>query len=390
MLNNSAAYRIVIGGDFLPSQNNIALFNEGNAKELYSDKLLGLFQQADFSIVNLEGALTDTQEKQEKVGPVLKAPVSTINGIKGLGISAVALANNHILDYGERGYIDTIGCLESAGIAHVGSGKNIDEIKTYLSLQLGDKKVCVYNVSETFFNTPGKQIPGANLYDEYIVCNELKELKKKHDYIIVIYHGGAEYFPYPTPMVRKRFHRMADSGADFITAQHTHCIGCQELYNNAYLLYGQGNFFFARQWTKKMTREGLIMEICFREGQTGVEINKYKIHVTDADVVRYSSNQDLSDFLERSDHIDDEEMITAEYEKVKSADIMVKYLSSFKGNYFGKNLMLRCFPRIYKNQIAKSYSKEQILLNQTVVNQDRRQEDLQQVWNYIFKKEFDH
>ena len=78
-------------------------------------------------------------------------------------------------------------------------------------------------------------------------------------------------------MVRRRFHRMVDCGADFVTAQHTHCIGCEEYYNGAYLLYGQGNFFFARQYTKKMTREGLVVEICFREKEKSVEIKKHKI-----------------------------------------------------------------------------------------------------------------
>ena len=379
-------YRIIIAGDYLPNATNIPLFEAGDAQQLFGKEICHLFGEADFSIVNLEGALTDAVEQQEKIGPVLKAPISTVKGIKSLGVDAIALANNHIMDYGPKGYSDTIRCLETARIQHVGSGKDSNNVKTHISLTLGEKRVCIYNVSETFFNIPDEHTAGVNLYDEYIVCNELKELKQKHDYIIVIYHGGAEYLPYPTPMVRRRFHRMVDCGADFITAQHTHCIGCEEYYNGAYLLYGQGNFFFARQYTKKMTREGLVVEICIRE--KSVEIKKHKIFVTNQDLLRYAADQSLNDFEERSRQIDNEELICSEYERVKAADIMSKYLMAFKGNSIWNRMMLRLFPKRYKDYLLNTYTKRQILINQTVVNQDRRQEDMRFVWNYIVKKRY--
>lgn len=116
-------YRILIGGDLLPSGKNIPLFEQGDVNELFGKDICQLFAAADFSIVNLEGPLTDSELQQKKAGPAIKAPKACVQGIKALGITAVALANNHITDYGQGGYEDTIDALNTAGIMHVGSGK---------------------------------------------------------------------------------------------------------------------------------------------------------------------------------------------------------------------------------------------------------------------------
>ena len=115
--------RILIGGDLLPSGNNIPLFERGDARQLFGEEICQLFAAADFSIINLEGPLTDSEIQQEKAGPAIKAPKACVQGLKALGISAVALANNHITDYGQSGYEDTLDALNKAGIQHVGSGK---------------------------------------------------------------------------------------------------------------------------------------------------------------------------------------------------------------------------------------------------------------------------
>ena len=144
-------YKIVIAGDLLPSGKNIKLFQEGNAKSIFGEQICQLFLNADYSIINLEGALTYSVDMQLKVDPILKAPISAIKGIKKLGVKAVALANNHITDYCNKGYDDTIKTLEEAGIQYVGAGPNKNSIKKSLSINFGNRKICIYNVSETFF-----------------------------------------------------------------------------------------------------------------------------------------------------------------------------------------------------------------------------------------------
>lgn len=373
-------HKIIIGGDLNPSGKNIGLFKSGNAEQLFGPKILELFQTADFSVVNLEGALTDNAIPQKKTGPNIKAPTETINGIKNLGVKAVTLANNHITDFGNSGYAETIHTLEVAGIEHVGGGLNSSSVKTHISINCGGRNICIYSVSETFFNVPDKENAGVNIYDEWLILNEIKQLKQTHDYLIVIYHGGAEHFPYPTPQTKRRFRRMADCGADLITAQHTHCIGCEEYYNGAYFLYGQGNFSFARQ-KGPTTRSGLLIEIIF--GET-ININKHLIQMHDDDCLVYPQNQNLIDFYERGLHIDDDNYIENEYKKIiklQQHRFECRYLKSYQGPFSA--ILSKFLPLNLYCWWAKIYTKNQIMCNMYSVVSDRVSEDLTYCWKAI-------
>lgn len=374
--------KILIVGDLMPTKNNFALFEEGNTEALFGKELCQMFADADFSIVNLEGVLTESDEKQEKVaGPSLKAPRKTINGIQKLGVKAIALANNHVTDYGSQGCYDTIETIKSSGIEYIGAGDRISNIQKSLTIELGGQKICIYNVSETFFAIPDEKTAGANLYDEWIVLNEIKKLKETHDYLIVIYHGGAEYLPYPTPQTRKRFHRMAECGANFITAQHTHCIGCEEWYNNSYLLYGQGNFLFAGQ--KKyphLTKEGLVTELMFLGDD--VKIKHHIVNIV-GNVLQYGANQDLSSFKERSARINDLKSILEEYKKVKADDILLRQVSASKGMYPLRRVLCKLFPRQMEKFVGKSFLRRHVLLNLYAMRSDRVREDVLAMWEYV-------
>ena len=100
--------KIIVAGDILPWKNNADLFKKGDALTLFGEKVCNLFESADFSIINLEGPLTDATVKQDKIGPVIKADKETIRGIQALNVKAVALANNHITDYLQKGIDDKL------------------------------------------------------------------------------------------------------------------------------------------------------------------------------------------------------------------------------------------------------------------------------------------
>ena len=377
---------ILIAGDLLPSEENFRLFEQGNTDSLFGEKICQLFADADYSILNLEGPLTDSTTALVKDGPCIKAPKSTVAGIRELGIDAVALANNHITDFGQEGYLDTIEALDKAGIRHVGAGANADRIEKALSVHLNGKRICFYNVSETFFNIPGQNRAGANLYDEYLVCNDIKSLKQGHDYLIVLYHGGAEHFPYPTPQTRRRFHRMAECGADFITAQHTHCIGCEEYFKGAYLLYGQGNFLFARQKQQQylsLTKEGLVSELVIDE--TGLKVKNHLIQI-DGPTLRYAPKQDFSGFIERGKHLDDEDFIISRFKEEKSKEIMEKCILSLKGDFPLRRFIVSLFPNAFTfDGLIRSYTRKQYNRNLYMFQGDRRQEDMYYVWQYMME-----
>jgi len=348
--------RIIIVGDLFPVPSNFNKFAEGDVAYLFGDKILDLFSSADYRICNLEGALTDRPGKCEKTGPVLSAPVASIKAYKALGIDCCTLANNHITDAGAVGVTDTIKSLKEADIEQLGAGEDISNIKHHVFFEVDRKTVCLYNVGETMYNEPTTTTPGAYLYDEYVVCKELEKLKAESDFIIVVYHGGAEKFRYPSPQTRKRFHRMVDCGANMILSQHTHCVGSEEWYKGAYLLYGQGNFLF-RSFNNEFTDTGLIIELILKEN--GFSVKK---HLVDAvgNTVRYDEKQDFSAFDERSSKVPDEAFVQGEFERYCLKESFV-YLRAYKGKLPFRKFISRFFPKLYTSFVLTSYKRSQLL-----------------------------
>ena len=350
-------YRILAGGDLFP-RKCLELYSAGDPGKLFDTEILELFRRADLRVLNLEGALTDSEKKTPKCGPSIKAPGSTAAAIKALGVDYLSLANNHVMDYGAEGYSDTCRILEENGIGYFGAGESISSVSPSVTVRAKGKTVTIYAVSETVFNIPGEDSPGANLYDEYRVCNELKELKPECDLLIVLYHGGVEYFRYPTPWIRSRFHRMADCGADIILGQHSHCIGTPENYNGCWMLYGQGNFHFIQGNEPELTRSGLLLEIVL--GDKGFEV---KPHLTYLDGYRavYDKKQDLADLWERGRRLESGDQFEKEFSEY-CGKWMIKWLLEFRGLTFKDKVFRKLLSQEkFIQYLRKSYSNHTVL-----------------------------
>ncbi len=350
--------KIIIVGDLFPVPQNFDKFSEGSLNYLFGDEICKIFQKADYRICNLEGAITDSDAVGIKTGPVVKAPTSTINGIKALGIDCCMLANNHITDAGHQGVADTIATLDKTNIPYLGAGVNGDEICHYQLVDINGYKVGLYNVAETMYNEPTKSTGGAWLYDEYVVCKEIEGLKTECDYLIVIYHGGTEKFRYPSPQTRRRFHRMVDSGANMVLSQHTHCVGCEEYYKDAFLLYGQGNFLF-RSFNNEYTDTGLIIELTLGEGDPIV--TKYLVNAVGY-TVRYAEQQDFTEYEKRSREVYDEELVLKKFTEYCKNEVPL-YIKAYKGGRIVTRAISRFFPKMTLRYMLKNYTKNQLLFS---------------------------
>lgn len=348
--------RIMLVGDFFPTEKNSSFFSSGDIESLFGTRICDLLSNADLTICNLEGALTDHNERCMKTGPVKVAPTSTIHAYKQLGIDHCMLANNHVTDGGHQGLLDTMRVLDEAGIGYIGAGQNESSIVRSFIKEIDGVLLGVYNVSETMYNRPSKDKAGVWLYDEYIVCQEIKALKKKCNFVIVLYHGGIEKFQYPSPELRKRFYRMADNGADVVIAQHTHCIGSEEYYNGSYLLYGQGDFLL-KDFAPGLTDTGLIIELILSDNH--LDVKKHLVRSKDKLFVRYDDQQDLSSFEERSKMVTDEEYVWNQLQAFCDNELRL-YLTAFKSPSRLRLLQKRFFPQVYKKWLF-DYQKRDLL-----------------------------
>lgn len=234
---------LTIGGDVCPTAANEEMFAGGMHEALFGD-VLDVFKESDVNLVNLECALTCSENAIKKYGPNLKSSPKSAAALKAAGITHCGLSNNHTFDFGIEGLQDTVNALTENGIAYTGIGDNAADARKNLIIEKNGKKIAVITVCEHEYSYALPDRIGTREYDPYDTNDDIAAAKKQADYVIVLYHGGKELCRYPSPRLRKLCRSMANHGADAVLCQHSHCIGCCENFNGCHILYGQGNFHF--------------------------------------------------------------------------------------------------------------------------------------------------
>ena len=295
--------KIVIAGDIVPTTSNYEIFEAGKTEDLLGERLAGIWNGADIRIANLEAPMIDQGIPIQKSGPNLSIPTKCINGFKALGISLFGLANNHIMDYGETGLRNTIDILRNHDIKYCGAGMNNRLAEKGEIVDANGIKIGIYACSEHEFSAAKRDKPGANAID-ITTCLQIYELKRKTDFLIVLFHGGKEHYRYPTPEQQDRFQSFVDAGADLVICQHSHCIGCEEKYSDSIIVYGQGNFIFDYK-DIECWKTGLLIEA---EAETGenkkIRIMYHPVEKNGA-VIQYAKKADqiIHQFEERNKKI---------------------------------------------------------------------------------------
>src|SRR5918998_1907372 len=118
----------LIGDVMLGRKVDEALKDHMRPEEPWGD-VMPLLNTADLRIINLECAITDNEQPWARTPKVFhfRAPPSAIETLRAARIDACSLANNHTLDFEERGLLDTIEHLDAAGIRHAGAGRDREE-----------------------------------------------------------------------------------------------------------------------------------------------------------------------------------------------------------------------------------------------------------------------
>ena len=322
---------IIIGADIVPVEQNIKLFENGDIVPLIGQELYDMFCNAEYIICNLETPLSDQREPIAKFGPNLIAPQSCVKGIKQLGISLVTLANNHIMDQGEQGLLSTIQELKNAGISIVGAGYDINEAGKPHYFTVENKCFGVYACAEHEFSIATERTPGANPFSPLESPDHISAAKEKCDYLIVLYHGGKEHYRYPSPLLQKVCRKMVEKGADLVICQHSHCIGCQEKYNNGIIVYGQGNFLFP-QYENEYWDTSLLIDLDSSGAVSYIPIKRTACGTQKA--TEQEGSKILENFYMRSKQIQTAVFLEKEYDQFskESIDYYLRYFSILHNN----------------------------------------------------------
>jgi poly-gamma-glutamate synthesis protein (capsule biosynthesis protein) len=324
------AVQIIIGGDIVPTESNLELFNSGDIEALIGGDLVDLLNGCDIRIFNLEVPLADHAAPIPKCGPPLIAPTSTVRGLKALNPSLIALANNHILDQGEQGLKSTVSVLKENGIPYVGAGSRLAEASRPYIIERGGLRIGVYACAEQEFSIATDTTAGANPFDPLESLDHIAALKAESDHVIVLYHGGKEHYRYPSPYLQKVCRKIVQKGADLVVCQHSHCIGCYEEYQGSTIVYGQGNFIFDLT-ESEFWQTSLLLKVSFGDIMAVEYIPICKrgksVELPQANV----KAEILEQFRQRSAQISEEGFIKGQY-KLFAEGMNQKYLNSLAGH----------------------------------------------------------
>ena len=264
--------------------------------------VISYFENDEFTMLNLEGPLTDTgnpvQKKHTFRGPTAYVSILTENSVE-----AVTIANNHTLDYGQGGYDSTVATLNAAGVPFVERDASTI-VTTENGLTIGIYGAVYY------------------LLDVEDMVAEITSLKEQGcDLIIFAPHWGTEGTYQPTAQQIEVGHAAIDAGADIVYGSHPHVLQPIEEYNGGMIYYSLGNFSFGGNGYPQDYDTALLQQEIIRDPDGSVTLGALTIVPVNVSSVSGRNNYQPTPY----------EAGTGEYDRV---------LEKLNGTYAGPNLKI--------------------------------------------------
>jgi len=222
---------------------------------IWGESLAGIEAQAPHArIINLETSITTSDDYWEGKGINYRMNPRNVPCLQAAKIDICSLANNHVLDWGYQGLLETITTLKSAGIKTSGAGRDLEEAQLPAAKDIpGKGRVLVFAFGHESSGVPpdwsaAKGRPGVvvlpDLSEETVdsIGKKIRGIKRNGDIAVASIHWGSNW-GYHIPEERTRFaHNLLDEAAVDIIYGHSshHAIGI-EVYRHKLILYGCGD-----------------------------------------------------------------------------------------------------------------------------------------------------
>jgi poly-gamma-glutamate synthesis protein (capsule biosynthesis protein) len=256
----------------------------------------------DLTIANFESPVT-TGGKAEKKDFVYRTPPAALPDFVKAGFDVVNLANNHILDYGTEGLLDTFKHLDAAGLKYMGAGHNIAEAYKPAIVESKGIKIAFLGFSrvaenQSWYATASK--PGiAQTYAPQRAIQAIQSAREQADLVVVFAHWGKEREDKLIKEQPQLAQQYIDNGADLVVASHPHVLQGFESYKGKWIAYSLGNFLFTTNTEPKTWETAILNATCTKEGVCSLNLvpvwNQY------AKLTRMDEPQGLKLFKRLSD-----------------------------------------------------------------------------------------
>jgi poly-gamma-glutamate capsule biosynthesis protein CapA/YwtB (metallophosphatase superfamily) len=208
----------------------------------------------DARIINLETSITTSGDYVPGKAVHYRMNPANAEALTAVRPDACVLANNHVLDFGRRGLLETLDVLSASGLATVGAGRSLREAQSpviiptpstggrLLVLAFGSPSSGIPYEWAATDNTPGVQVVSTlsnAAADE--VCRRVLQAWQPGDVAVVSAHWGSNW-GYRVPADQVRFaHRLIDGGVHLVHGHSSHHPRPIEVYRGKLILYGCGD-----------------------------------------------------------------------------------------------------------------------------------------------------
>src|SRR6266699_4417991 len=222
---------------------------------IWGDALTELYRtDVDLRIVNLETAVTSAETPWPDKGIHYRMHPQNVGCLSAGRISACALANNHVLDWGYDGLSETLQTLNAAGIAYSGAGNDADEaMQPAVLATAGRNRVLLFSFGSSTSGIPHEWkttgvSPGVNLLDDLSeataarVCDQMRAHQQPGDLIVASIHWGSNW-GYDISSEQIVFaHHLIEQGVAIVHGHSSHHVKAIEVFRGRLILYGCGDF----------------------------------------------------------------------------------------------------------------------------------------------------
>lgn len=232
-----------------------------NFEPMYSE-LSDIISAADFAYINQEGPTAGIDLGYSGY-PHFNAPDELGPALVNSGFDIINIANNHMLDKGEKGYRNSIDFWESQPVTLLGGHKNEDDFNNIRYIEKDGVKIALlsYTYTTNSFLPPTSELY-VPYYDKNIVDRQAKEARENADVVIVSMHWGTENSFDVNAEQKEYTNILVKNNVDVIIGTHPHVLQPIEMIDRpdgkkTLVAYSLGNFLSRQQYSKNMV-SGLL------------------------------------------------------------------------------------------------------------------------------------
>ena len=239
--------------------------------------VLPLLKRSAIVCGNLEGPFAHGADRQDRTFSYRVDP-KLVYALKRANVNVVTLANNHLMDCGREGVLETFDALNNAGIHMIGAGRNEAAAHEPVVLDAGPLRVGILGYYWNRRCAATRDLPGSATDATDWLKADIESLRRHVDRIVTVFHWGVPYERIPHPDNQAKARLAVDLGADVVIGHHPHIVQPFEIYKDRPIFYSVGNFTFGSGNSKA---EGLMVAARFEPQETIVDI--YPIYVKNRD-----------------------------------------------------------------------------------------------------------